>query len=198
MFGMHGSATAKAESVARYFLHLAATVEEPTPMTQMYLHKLMYYAQGWCIGIKGRPLYGAELQAWQHGPVVKSLYPKFADYGSDAISRHEACEPDDLTVEEREHIDWVWAEYGKYSAMQLRHMTHREPPWQKARAGLPESEPSQAPISQQVMAEYFGRLHEESCRKVGISPEVLRRSMEDARAGRTTTLELRTNRRSGS
>ena len=77
---------ARAEHVARYFLWLSVE-SEPTPLTQLHLHKLLYYAQGWSLAAWGERLFDEAIQAWRHGPVVPSVYPSFADYGSSAIAR---------------------------------------------------------------------------------------------------------------
>ena len=63
-----------AEVVARYFLQLAAMHEEPSPVTHMQLHKLLYYAQGWSLASRGGSLFSARFQAWAHGPVETALY----------------------------------------------------------------------------------------------------------------------------
>jgi uncharacterized phage-associated protein len=51
-----------AEAVARYSLHLAAHAEEPTPLTQMQLHRLLYYAQGWSLATRDCPLFQARFE----------------------------------------------------------------------------------------------------------------------------------------
>src|SRR5258708_40297081 len=71
---------ATSEAIARYFLHLAATASEPSPLTQMQLHKLLYYAQGWMLATRDRPLFDSPIEAWQHGPAVADLYPGFKGF----------------------------------------------------------------------------------------------------------------------
>ena len=92
MFRPQKPISASAETAARYILLLAQNTEqEPELITQLRLHKLLYYAQGWHLGIRGQPLFAERIEAWKHGPVVAPLYPKFADYGAVAIPAHEAC-----------------------------------------------------------------------------------------------------------
>jgi uncharacterized phage-associated protein len=179
-----------AESVARYFLHLAALNEEPSPVTHMQLHKLLYYAQGWCLASRDRPLFAAKFQAWAHGPVEAALYSKFADYDGQPIARHEAAEVPSLSPEDRGIIESVWLGYGRYSAWQLREMTHKESPWREARGGLPEGASSRAPISDASIGAFFRKLHESQCRRRGIDPHRLAESVRQARAGETTELDL--------
>ncbi len=40
----------------------------------MKLHKLLYYAAGWHLGFTGEPLFDEDIEAWQYGPVVPSIY----------------------------------------------------------------------------------------------------------------------------
>ncbi len=182
---------ASTEAVARYLLHLAASAEEACPITHMQLQKLMYYVQGWSLASRGKPLFVGRIEAWEHGPVVRGLYPKFADYQSRPIPRREASDAGPLTEEERGLIESVWARYGQYSAPRLRAMTHGEAPWLEAREGLVEGEASRAVISEESMRRYFTGLQEAHCRRMGIEPRVLARSMRHAREGKVTEMDLR-------
>ena len=179
-----------AEAVARYFLHLAAMTEEPSPITHMQLHKLLYYAQGWCLASRDRPLFVARFQAWAHGPVEVAVYPRFADYEADPIAKHEAADEPSLNQDDRAVIESVWFGYGKYAAWQLREMTHKERPWQDARGGLSEREPSRAAITDETMRAFFRSVHETQCRRRGIDPDRLAESVRQARCGETTDFDL--------
>lgn len=46
-------------------------------LTQMKLHKLMYYSQGVCLAVFSKRLFDEELLAWRHGPVVRSIFDKY-------------------------------------------------------------------------------------------------------------------------
>ncbi|MEX2080976.1 MAG: type II toxin-antitoxin system antitoxin SocA domain-containing protein [Dehalococcoidia bacterium] len=181
--------TATAESVARYFLHLAATADEPTPLTQLQLHKLLYYAHAWSLASAGRPLYPARLQAWVHGPVDADLYPTFARYGSQAIGAHESADPSTLSKDDKRLIRSVWVAYGKFSAWRLREMTHEEAPWKDARASLPDEESSRAPITDEALRSFFYAQHDANCRAIGLTAEELAQARRDIREGRGIPLE---------
>ncbi len=43
-------------------------------ITQLKLQKLMYIAQGIHLALYDAPLFKEEIEAWQHGPVVRELY----------------------------------------------------------------------------------------------------------------------------
>jgi uncharacterized phage-associated protein len=180
---------ATAEAVARYFLWLAAQEPEPEPVTHLRLQKLLYYAQGSYMGKWREPLFPDRIEAWPHGPVVASVYPLFADHGRDPIPPHDARSEPSLTHEERALIEWVWATYGGYSASRLRAMSHTEPPWKSARAGLSADNAGAAPIPTEAIGAFFRAQHEAACRKCGIDPDELDASLADCRAGRTIPWE---------
>jgi|ERR1043165_1708838 uncharacterized phage-associated protein len=179
-----------AEAVARYLLHLAAATPEPSLITQMQLHKLLYYAHGWCLATQKRPLFPARFQAWTHGPVEANVYPVFADYEARAIAPHEARDDDGLSKQDRGIIESVWLGYGKFSAWHLREMTHKEPPWKQARRSQPLDVASKAPITDESMRKYFESLQDANCRRFGFSAAELAESLEEIRRGATTELVL--------
>lgn len=177
------------EAVARYFLHLAASESERTVITQMHLHKLLYYAQGWSFGMRERALFDGRLEAWTHGPVVVDVRAKFQSYRDEEISSGEARLDPALSREDRELIEWVWDRYSAFSAKRLRDMTHRERPWREARGALAEGEPSNAAISEACLREFFIEQHRLECAKHGIDRAKLKAGLADAKAGRTISLD---------
>lgn len=180
---------ANALAIARYLLHLAARGEEPELLTQMHVHKLLYYAQGWHLASYGKLLYAERLEAWQHGPVVADVYPTFKRYTDGPIPGSEANDGSQLTPIERCLLDAVWREYGQFTAWKLREMTHSEPPWKQARRGIPDDQPSKQPITVDSMRSYFGTLHASRSAKGGIDPALLRAGMQEAAEGRTLSWE---------
>lgn len=179
--------TVSAESVARYLLLLADQTGDCV-VTHMQLQKWLYYVQGWSLAVAGKPLFNEEIQAWKHGPVIKSLWPKFTDYGKSAIAPHECADDGTLTDSQRQFVEWVWSRYNQYSALKLSEMTHREPPWINARAGLPSTADSNKPITIESLRDFFSKQHEAECRKLGIDQRLLRESIQSARKGDTAPL----------
>lgn len=113
----------------------------------MKLQKLAYVAHGWYLAFVGEPLVHDVVEAWKWGPVFRSLYREFRDYGSQPITRR-ARAFDGGTLEEREcsirdgdphqikpeateaFLDSVWDIYGKFTAGQLSDITHQPgTPW---------------------------------------------------------------------
>lgn len=140
---------ASASNVAKYFL----TLSEPDvgdSVSNLKLQKLVYYAQGFHLALYDKPLFDDPIVAWEHGPVVESLYHTYKDNGSLGITVPTDFDGSVLSESERELLDEVWDVYGQYSAWRLREMTHEEPPWkQTLRSGT---------ISHDSMRRYFKTL----------------------------------------
>lgn len=76
--------TYKAQDVAERLIYEAR--QRDIEMTPMKLQKLLYYAQGYSLGMNGDPLFSEEIQAWQHGSVVPVVYKIYSKYGSNVIT----------------------------------------------------------------------------------------------------------------
>ena len=140
--------------VAKHLLRLSAAGEEPDWLCHMRLQKLLYYAQGWSLAVRGRALFPEVVEAWQYGPVVGGLYPVFRRYG------HASIPPEDiddahLDAAEAEFVTVIWNAYKQFSATKLCEMTHGEAPWLEARGGLASHESGNAPISHEAMIAFF-------------------------------------------
>ncbi len=147
---------ATALDTARYLVHLATPSEDEDTdcLCHLRLQKLLYYVQGWHLAATGAPLFPERIEAWQHGPVVRNLYPIFKDFRL-AIPPTEGAEPDDLSEGHKDFIRSIWGLYARFSATALRDMTHRESPWVDARAGLAPTEPSNEEITKESLRAYF-------------------------------------------
>ena len=131
--------------VADYFLSLADE-NAGDLISNLKLQKLVYYAQGFYLAFYGKPLFPEKIHSWEHGPVVKSLYHSYKQYGSSAIPPPNDIDFDKFDPETREFLDEVYEEFGQFSAWKLRNMTHEEPPWQISKGGV---------IAHRSMKEYF-------------------------------------------
>ena len=121
--------TKKVRQVAAYFLELNAANED-NDLTQLKLQKLLYYAQGLCLAISGKPLFGEKIHAWQHGPVCTDVYRDFPN-GSAVLSLYENNNEltEELSENDKSLISFTNMVYGRYGALKLRNMTHNESPW---------------------------------------------------------------------
>lgn len=71
-------AVSNACEVANFFV--SRFQQAGDPLTNMKLQKLLYYAQGWHLALKGDALFDERIEAWPHGPVVPPVYGTFKHY----------------------------------------------------------------------------------------------------------------------
>lgn len=117
-----------AKEVADYFL-CKAEPEVGDFISNLKLQKLVYYAQGFHLAIYDEPLFSDAIVAWEHGPVVESLYRFYKGYGALGIPVPEHFDAQVFSVEQINLLDDVYKVYGQFSAWKLRNMTHSERPW---------------------------------------------------------------------
>jgi len=140
--------------VAKHLIRLSAAGQEPDWLCHMRLQKLLYYAQGWSLAVRGRALFPEVVEAWQYGPVVGSLYPVFRRYGHGSIPPEDFNDPE-LDAEDAAFVTVVWDAYKEFSATKLCDMTHGEAPWLEARGGSASHHSGNAPISHEAMTAFF-------------------------------------------
>lgn len=109
-------------------------------ITNMALHKIMFFAHGWSIGERGRPLVAATFEAWQHGPVMPIIYRQFSKSGRqpvrdratrvDVASGRDVPVAGSLAADDAAFVERVTEMLGPVSALVLSDMSH-EPggPW---------------------------------------------------------------------
>lgn len=120
-------------AVANLILDIAE--EMRLPITHMALHKIAYYAHGWRLAEINRPFTAEEFEAWEHGPVLPTVYASFKNAGRQPItSRAERFNP---VTQQRtlahaifEEADKIFLKnivraYGRLDALTLSDMTHR-------------------------------------------------------------------------
>lgn len=125
-----------ARAIANHVLQVAR--ELGLSLTPMQLMKIVYFAHGWSLGLRNRPLFTQPVQAWQYGPVIPDVYWAFSRFGRSPVAepaKNEfglAYEAELDEVDER-IIRAVVAQYGKLHAFVLSDMTHQPgTPWQKS------------------------------------------------------------------
>jgi len=142
--------------VATVFDVAACILRKLGPVSAMKLHKLVYYCQAWSLVWDERPLFGERIEAWASGPVVPELFAYHK--GQFVVSDIPVGKPEHLDQDAKDTIDAVIQFYGKKPPQWLSDLTHREAPWKNARQGIPEGARSNALISLESMAEYYGSL----------------------------------------
>ena len=125
-----------AKEVANYFINKAK--KSGSFLTPMQVQKLVYIAHGYNLAIADKPLISDEIQAWEFGPVIPSLFYDLKQYSSssvvDYIRDYQTSKiiKGDFTNDQKGTMDGVWDEYGHLEAFQLSWLTHRpDTPWDK-------------------------------------------------------------------
>jgi len=149
----------KAMDIAKYLVYLATQESEEEFISHMRLQKLLYYIQGWSLAIRHDAAFGAVIQAWRHGPVVRSVYREIKDeYQSlkdQPIPFAFGSDPESLSDNEKGFIRSIWDCYKRYSATELRNKTHKESPWLIARDNCAPDEHCSVEITQESMRQFF-------------------------------------------
>ncbi len=123
--------------VAAYFIAIDE-LREDADVTQLKLHKLLYFAQANYLASTGYRLFASDIEAFEHGPVVEKIRPHFKQYGrqiivsaDDAVAHNATQDAKELPLDVIEFLDAVWQRFGQLSASELRQISHDDAPWEK-------------------------------------------------------------------
>lgn len=145
--------------IAKYFLYKSNGSRYS--ISNKKLQKLLYYAQAWHTVFKDKPLFKDTIEAWIHGPAIRSVYNEYKKFGFFNINNDinlsdiECIKEDTKTL-----LDDVWKIYGKYDANYLEQLTHSETPWQDARGALDAEMNSTNEINIDSIKSYYKSLLE--------------------------------------
>lgn len=120
--------------VADFFINVTVNNNQSDDfITNLKLNKLLYFAQGYSFAMTGKPLFNDKIEAWQYGPVVRSVYDKYRVCGKEPItSIDEDYSESIFSTEELEILLKVMRDYGKYTGSYLIKLTHQDgTPWKK-------------------------------------------------------------------
>jgi uncharacterized phage-associated protein len=103
-------------------------------MEALKLQKLVYYVQAWHVTALGRPLFEDRIEAWDHGPVVSTLWNSHRGYRYVSLDQVAADAPAsaDLSVDSTAILEAVCSFYGRHRGWALRNMSHDDRPWADA------------------------------------------------------------------
>lgn len=163
------------KAVANKILELGR--RDSIEISPMKLQKLVYYAHGWHLALNHEPLIDEQVECWQYGPVIRTLFHAFKNFGSSPITidatETEQLKDDDVsgwgfsfeTVRPEippadesslSVIDSVWEAYKNYSASHLSNMTHVEgTPWKIVYDQYNGAPPKGSDIPQDEIKKYF-------------------------------------------
>ena len=146
-------------------LHLIQRAEKEgiDDMTQMKLHKLLYYVQGHYLAMYGKKAFSEPVKAYNHGPVVSSFYGVLKNHVERlkpvtcavlctalGLSGTANLDSDLLNV-----TDKVFDELGTKTALELRSMTHKESPWLAHQTASSPDRADGREITEVELMEYF-------------------------------------------
>lgn len=108
--------------------------EKSYPVNHLKLQKLLYYIEAWYTVFTGSNLFEEQIEAWQHGPVIRKVWDYFKKqsilYDNLKISKGFELK---ASKEQIEIINDVLDEYGDKTGYYLETLTHSEEPWKIAR-----------------------------------------------------------------
>lgn len=138
--------TYSALDVAKYVINHEHSMNRE--ISNLRLQKLLYFVQAKVLMETGEPCFEDEMQAWDFGPVVPSVYYKYKIYGSMDIGTKEV-EPN---IENKilGFISAILDFCRDYPTYQLVEITHQQTPWINARA-----QGAKSVISPVAIKEYF-------------------------------------------
>jgi len=132
-----------ASDIANFMI--ACSFIEKIPLSPMKLIKLVYIAYGWGLVFLNQKLFNEDIEAWQYGPVIPSIYHEFKRFGKEAIDEMSISMNEmtgDLWVNRinlkegnniSKLLNLVWTYYRNYSAVELSDLTHQlGSPWDNA------------------------------------------------------------------
>lgn len=143
----------RAKDVANFFI---IGTRSPANMTNMKVNKLLYYAQAWALVRLGTPLFDEQIEAWQHGPVIPSVYHLYEPFKSDPITIiGDTSFLNSISAEESQLLLDVAREYDGLSAWQLRNQSHGDnEPWSK----VYDPQKMHTVISNEMIKECFSKM----------------------------------------
>lgn len=114
-------------------------------LTHMKLQKLSFYCYGAALAFGRERDVGAdiEFEAWEHGPVCRTVWREYRDFGGGAIPWVETEEAPEYPTEVTLRMRDALRVYGAMSAWSLRQESHLEAPWlahAKAADAIPTEE----------------------------------------------------------
>lgn len=105
--------------------------ENGVMMTEMKLHKLMYFVQREGFVQLGLPIFEGHFYAWKYGPVLKEIRNIYISESFDQLQNVNVLNPQNKQV-----VDFVYSNLCDKDPWTLSSLTHLEFSWQNARKGI--------------------------------------------------------------
>lgn len=143
-----------AVAVADWFLR---KVDRPAgdAINALKLHSLLYFAGGWSLAVLGHPLFDENIEGWEHGPVVPSIWKRLSSHGwndlpVDALDAATAFDAETTAL-----LEDVFRAYGEFTMTELGKMACDTLPWKESRRGLPPWDLTKRTIDREALAAFF-------------------------------------------
>ncbi len=122
-------------SLANTIIKLAQN--EKINLSPMKLQKLLYYIYKEYLKRYNTPLFSDRFETWRYGPVIRSVYDEFKQYGSNSIEEYAKDTAGNAYVikldDNAGFIMDVWNKYKYFGGIDLSLKTHQEgTAWDKA------------------------------------------------------------------
>lgn len=106
----------KAKSVANYVIAYGMKIGHP--VNNLQLQKILYYIQVHFLKKKGIPFFKEEIEAWQFGPVIPTVYYQYAAFGPAPITMFKT-QKIDLEQEEKKDLEQIVKEKAILSLLEI-------------------------------------------------------------------------------
>lgn len=135
--------------VARYIINYSN--ERNYSISNLKLQKLLYFVQAYYLAFtpSHEPCFREEIEAWDFGPVVPSVYREFKSFGGGDIPpvtsyynlesennfwsiREVPYDSNCISKRDKELINDIIDKFSAYSASELVKITHNQAPWKNA------------------------------------------------------------------
>lgn len=117
-----------ASNLAKYIIYKANNMD--VPITHLKLQKILYYIAGVSAGALNERIFWDRIEAWEYGPVVRSVYIEFCSWGALSLICKEGILPD-FNDEQKKLVDFVIDQKIRMSGRELVNATRSETPWKK-------------------------------------------------------------------
>lgn len=116
--------------VANFLIHQSGYTKTP-----LQIQEMSYFAHGYMLALRNRPLFRDNVESWEHGPVIPSLHHAFKKWHYSPIAEVSGGMPRDFDSDERELLEMILRKYGRYCGYYLSQLAHscgkRITPWKK-------------------------------------------------------------------
>lgn len=114
----------KVKDIAEYIINFPDIYVD-----NLKLQKLLFYSQAVSLVINNKPLFREAIEAWDYGPVVRTIYNKYKTYEEQIPRKNKLV---NINPEDIKMVDIALEYYGSMTGSQLITLTHSEKPWQDA------------------------------------------------------------------